>query len=226
MTISRVTTLCGVAALALSGAACGSSSSSPTGSTGTAGTSPTATSSPSTGGGSSGAPGALLAETKSAAAGDIPDNQVFLRYANHAGGYRIKYPEGWAIKRAGSTVTIQDKNNVVRLTSGNGPATVAQANADMQALAASVPGFSSKPPVANPSCTDMGKTVKLPLAGVHVVYSTRSKPNPVTGKRALLSVDRYYMARNGRRVVVDLGTPQGVDNVDAYCLMIASFAWQ
>ena len=72
----------------------------------------------------------------------------------------------------------------------------------------------------------MGKTVKLPLAGAHVVYSTTSKPNPVTGKRALLSVDRYYLARNGKRVIVDLGTPKGVDNVDAYCLMIASFAWK
>ena len=226
MTISSKRTV-GVAILvALLCPACGSSSSSPTTGSGTSITPPTTSSSPSTTNGSSGGPGALLAETKSAAAGDIPDNQVFLWYANRAGGYRIKYPEGWAIKRAGKTVTIQDKNNVVRLTSGTGPATVAQANADMRALAASVPRFSSKAPVGNPSCTDMGKTVKLPLAGAHVVYSTTSRPNPVTGKRALLSVDRYYLARNGKRVIVDLGTPKGVDNVDAYCLMIASFAWK
>jgi hypothetical protein len=72
----------------------------------------------------------------------------------------------------------------------------------------------------------MGKTIPLPNAGVHVVYSTTSKPDPVTGKRSLLSVDRYYLQKGGRRVIVDLGTPHGVDNVDAYCLMIASFAWK
>lgn len=28
-----------------------------------------------------------------------------------------------------------------------------------------------------------------------------------------------------RRAVLDFGTPQGVDNVDAYCLMVGSFRW-
>ena len=59
-----------------------------------------------------------------------------------------------------------------------------------------------------------------------VVYSTRSAPNAVTGKRVTLVVDRYYLWRAGRRAVVDLGTPRGVDNVDAYRLMIESFRWR
>ena len=61
---------------------------------------------------------------------------------------------------------------------------------------------------------------------LEVVYSTRSTPNPVTGKRVTLVVDRYYVARRGKLAVVDLGTPQGVDNVDAYRLMIQSFRWR
>ena len=58
-----------------------------------------------------------------------------------------------------------------------------------------------------------------------VVYSTESAPNPVTGKRVKLIVDRYYLWKAGRRAVVDLGTPEGVDNVDAYRLMIESYRW-
>ena len=58
-----------------------------------------------------------------------------------------------------------------------------------------------------------------------IVYSTESAPNAVTGKQVKLVVDRYYLWKGGRRAVVDLGTPQGVDNVDAYRLMIESFRW-
>jgi hypothetical protein len=167
-----------------------------------------------------------VAESQQAAAGDIPDNQVFLVYRNAKAGYSIKYPEGWAIRGKAGDVTIQDKNNLVHIVADTGAATVAQASADMKALAASTPRFSFKPPAGHPTCTNMGTTMKLPLAAVHVVYSTQGQPSPVTGKRAVLNVDRYYLGHNGRRVIVDLGTPQGVDNVDAYCLMIGSFRWR
>jgi hypothetical protein len=45
----------------------------------------------------------------------------------------------------------------------------------------------------------------------------------VTGKSVKLIVDRYELGRGGTRATVDLGTPVGVDNVDAYRLMIQSF---
>jgi hypothetical protein len=41
-----------------------------------------------------------------------------------------------------------------------------------------------------------------------------------------LTVDRYVLAKSGKRAVVDLGTPVGVDNVDAYRMMIESFRWR
>ena len=41
-----------------------------------------------------------------------------------------------------------------------------------------------------------------------------------------LVVDRYDLWHAGKRAVVDLGTPVGVDNVDAYRLMIQSFRWR
>ena len=36
----------------------------------------------------------------------------------------------------------------------------------------------------------------------------------------------YELAKDGERAVVDLGTPKGVDNVDAYRMMIQSFKWR
>jgi hypothetical protein len=41
-----------------------------------------------------------------------------------------------------------------------------------------------------------------------------------------LTVDRYEVVKGGRRAVVDLGTPVGVDNVDAYRMMIESLRLQ
>jgi hypothetical protein len=48
----------------------------------------------------------------------------------------------------------------------------------------------------------------------------------VTGRRVKLVVDRYELGRAGRVAIVDLGTPVGVDNVDAYRMMIESFRWR
>jgi len=160
-------------------------------------------------------PGALQAEAKSAATGDIPDNQVFLVFHNRGAGYSMKYPEGWAQRGSGGEVSFRDKNNVVRIVVGAGtPPTVARALAEMRHLAGA---HVTQAPAA------------LTIGGaraIKVVYETESLRNPVTGKRVTLVVDRYYVGRSRRRAIVDLGTPQGVDNVDAYRLMIESFRWR
>lgn len=166
--------------------------------------------SPSAGGGT----GALQAEANAAAAGDIPDNQVFLVFHDATAGYSMKYPEGWAQQGAGDRVVFRDKNNIVRIVVGQG---TAPTKAGVQAEAGSLTGAhvqSAPQPVTLAGAP-----------GFKVVYSTVSAPNAVTGKRVKLVVDRYYLWRAGRRAVVDLGTPEGVDNVDAYRLMIESFRW-
>jgi hypothetical protein len=61
---------------------------------------------------------------------------------------------------------------------------------------------------------------------IRVVYTTESPPSAVTGKRVTLTSDRYYVAHAGKVATIDLGTPVGVDNVDAYRLMIESFRWR
>jgi hypothetical protein len=160
-------------------------------------------------------PGALQAEANSAAAGDIPDNQVFLAFANPPAGYSMKYPEGWAQQGSGGQVTFRDKNNIVRIVVGRGAApTRASVRADVAQLGR-----------AHVESAPQAMTVSGRPA-FKVVYSTESAPNAVTGKRVRLVVDRYYLWNGARRAVVDLGTPQGVDNVDAYRLMIESFRWR
>jgi len=159
-------------------------------------------------------PGALQAEATSAAAGDIPDNQMFLVFRSGA-GYSLKYPEGWAQQGSGDRVTFRDKNNIARIVVAAGAApTLAEVRSELAGL--NGVHVQSPPQAITVSGSPAFK----------VVYSTESSPNAVTGKRVKLVVDRYYLWHGGRRAVVDLGTPEGVDNVDAYRLMIESFRWK
>jgi hypothetical protein len=190
-------------AVAIVAAGCGSSSNSSSNSSSTS---------------SDSSANALSAEAASAATGDIPDNQVFLVFRNAKGGYSIKYPEGWTQRGAASNVTFQDKNNLVHIVVGKGGVpTPASVSAELTSLKKSSPSLRFQQPGVKQ--VGSARTVKA-------VYTTRSAPNPVTGKRVTLVVDRYELASGGRRAIVDLGTPQGVDNVDAYRLMIESFRWQ
>ena len=201
-----------IGALALAG--CGSSSSSGGGASPVANSGVTGTSAGSSGGG----PAALSGEANAARTGDIPDTQVFLVFANRAGGYSMKYPEGWTQKGSGQDLTFADKNNIVHVVISRGaaptPATVA---AQLRTLRASSPALSFTAP----------KTIQLPAGpAVGTTYTTQSAPNAVTGKRVTLVVDRYQLHRGTTVATVDLGTPKGVDNVDAYKMMIRSFRWK
>jgi hypothetical protein len=126
----------------------------------------------------------------------------------------MKYPEGWAQQGSGDDVTFRDKNNIVRVVVGGGAAPTRSAvQMDVAHLGGAKIESAARP------LTISGRPA------FKVVYSTESAPNAVTGKRVQLVVDRYYLWKGGRRAVVDLGTPVGVDNVDAYRLMIESFRW-
>jgi hypothetical protein len=201
--------VCGLALLAVQG--CGSSSSPSTSASGagatTSGASATAE-----------APNALSAEAKSAATGDIPDNQIFLTYTSSSPRYAMLYPEGWALKGSGASTTISDKNNIVRVVIASGAApTTAGVSAELSALKRSNSSLQFTAP----------SVIQLRLGpAVKASYTTVSAPNPVTGKSVLLMVDRYELSKGGLRATIDLGTPSGVDNVDAYRKMINSFVWQ
>jgi hypothetical protein len=167
---------------------------------------------------SSSSSSALAADAKSAATGDIPDNQNFLTYGDKSVGFSIKYPEGWSQKKTAAGINFQDKNNVVRVEVRKGSApTVTSVTADLKKLKATNSSLKAQAP----------KQVNLKAGpAIKVSYTTTSAPNPVTGKRVVLMVDRYELGQKGRVAVIDLGTPTGVDNVDAYRMMSESFTWR
>ncbi|MGZ4359295.1 MAG: hypothetical protein ACXVZO_06895 [Gaiellaceae bacterium] len=160
-------------------------------------------------------PSALQAEATSAATGDIPDNQVFIGFRDRSAGYSMKYPEGWAQQGTGARVTFRDKNNIVRVIIAS---SAIPTRAQIQKQLAGLPGTRIQ---SGPQPLRVGGAPSF-----KVVYTTQSTPNPVTGKRVVLVVDRYYLSHAGKQAIVDLGTPVGVDNVDAYRLMIESFRWK
>lgn len=195
-------------------AGCGSSRRTATRPTTTHAVTPTAAATTTTATTTTGGPGALQAEGNSAAAGDIPDNQVFLVFHNSGAGYAMKYPEGWAQQGRSRTIVFRDKNNIVRVVVGEGPAPTPSG------VVSELRRSRAVHIVAPPALITVSGHRAL-----KVVYSTVSPPNPVTGKRVTLVVDRYYVSTKLRHAIVDLGTPKGVDNVDAYRLMIESFRW-
>ncbi|MFN8164055.1 MAG: hypothetical protein U0R26_09575 [Solirubrobacterales bacterium] len=157
-------------------------------------------------------------EAVSAATGDIPDNQAFLTYSDRGSGYSIRYPEGWARKGSGSDVTIQDRANVIHVVVvGGNPPTPADATAGVEKLKRSDPSVQGS---AAQVMTIGGAPV------VKITYTRLSAPDPVTGKRLPLTIDRYEYSHGGKVAIVDLGTPKGVDNVDAYRMISESFQWR
>ncbi|MBS1888095.1 MAG: hypothetical protein JSU06_13000 [Actinobacteria bacterium] len=69
-----------------------------------------------------------------------------------------------------------------------------------------------------------GKATLKP--GEKRTLARRSAPDPVTGKTVKLMVDVYEYEHGGKVAVLELSTPEGVDNVDAYRLISESFEWR
>jgi hypothetical protein len=115
-------------------------------------------------------------------------------------------------------VSIKDKNNLVRIALAKGSVpTAGSVRAELAALKRSTPSLA------------LGSTQTVSLKSgpaVKATYTTQSAPNAVTGKQVTLKVDRYELTHAGRVAVVELGSPTGVDNIDAYRRMIESFKWQ
>jgi hypothetical protein len=208
-----------LAALAGSVAGCGSSSSSSStsGTTATSKTAQTATiaaTKPSCGSSSA---SAGTSEAASTATGDIPDNQQFLTFRNRSGGYSISYPEGWARSSKSGTVTFQDKSNTItiKVAQGSKPTTASVAS-ELKQEAASDPCLSA----GSPQATTAG-----PNQVIKATYTTEGQKSSVTGQQPKITVDRYVYFKGGKVATVDLATPVGVDNVDAYRMISESFRW-
>ena len=133
--------------------------------------------------------------------GDIPDNQAFVAYAGP--GYTVKVPEGWARTTSGGVVTFTDKLNAVQAQERSGSGGTA-----------ATPAGASVTTVTRPA----GKAVR-------VTYVTAGKPDPVTGKRRRVAVERYTFTRKGRQLVLTLTGAKGADNVDPWRIVTSSVRW-
>lgn len=193
----RLLSLIALAALAVALVACGSSSSSSSNSTSS---------------------GGAAAEAQSAATGDIPDNQRFLRYHNGGAGYSIVYPEGWSRNGNDAQVGFRDKDNTVDVSVTKGPPPT------VQSVEAQLAQEAKSDPTLKPGKAEA--VTAGPNKAIHVTFSRQGQKNPVTGQSPTLMVDRYVLGDHGRVATVDEGTPVGVDNVDAYRMIIESFRWE
>lgn len=154
----------------------------------------------------------------SAATGDIPDSQVFLTFSDRAAGYSIRYPEGWTRRQTAVGVSFEDRANVISVSVRPGsPPTPAGAATGLARLKRGDPTIA----VGAPERLNVNGSAVLKLT-----YTRLSTADPVTGKRLPLTIDRYEYAHAGKTAIVDLGTPKGVDNVDAYRMISRSFRWR
>ena len=150
--------------------------------------------------------------------GDIPDNQVFIAFSSSDGVYTVKVPEGWARTETGGVVTFTDNYNSIALQSS--PAAVAPTVESM-----TTNGLSDVASDPTLSSIDVTPVTRKSGTGVLATYEIGSEPNPVTGKKALLAVERYAFFNNGIVVTMTLSGAKGADNVDPWRIVSDSLAW-
>ena len=162
---------------------------------------------------------APVTTVEAASPGDIPDNQVFVRYRTSGGGWSIKVPEGWARVKSTNAVMFTDHVNFIAVTvvsAPNAPTIMSVARRD-QAELAKQKGYRA------------GKvSVVQRQAGpaVLITYIVDNFINPATGKVVSVANERYEFWRNGALVTVTLSTPVGSDNVDSWRTVTDSFGWE
>jgi hypothetical protein len=153
------------------------------------------------------------------AAGDIPDNQVYVPFSPPGGGYTVSVPQGWAQSTVGGSPVFTDKFNSVTIAVTTAPPTLDAATVsatEVPKLKSSVTGF---------VLGDLRMVRTSSGPAVRVTYAATSAPNPVTGATAALAVERYYFAHNGHEVALTLAGAKGADNVDPWKKITDSFRW-
>jgi hypothetical protein len=152
------------------------------------------------------------------AIGDVPDNAVFLTYADTTHGFSIQYVEGWQVTTGPDGVAIHDKDSseTVAVVGAQTDVGAYISGTDLPALRSQA-GFK----LVTQDKVKVGPTRTYD----HVVINLLSPPDPVTGKQIPSTVDRYYVPGTTGLAIVSLSTPDGVDNVDAFRTMIESFTW-
>ncbi len=153
-------------------------------------------------------------------AGDIPDNQAYVRYSPPGATYSVKVPEGWSRTASGGSVRFTDKLNAIAMTSraaSAAPTVASTKGHDMPRLAGSVKGYTAG---------SVSSVSRKSGTAIRATYLATAKPNAVTGKAGTDAVERYAFFRKGREVVLTLTGPKGADNVDPWRIVTDSLRWR
>jgi hypothetical protein len=167
--------------------------------------------------GAGGSPAAAPAGT--AAPGDIPDSTVYVPYQSAAGHLQIKVPEGWSRSTTATSTTFISSLNSINVAWM--PMTAAPTVSSVRATA--VPALK-----ASTSAFQLQSVRPVSLTGgpaVELIYLRNSAPNPVTGRRYRLVVERFALYHHGRGAVLSLSSAVGSDNVDPWRIVSESFRW-
>jgi hypothetical protein len=152
--------------------------------------------------------------------GDIPDSQVFVKYASSQGGYEVEFPEGWARTTRGSNVIFTDKFDGLSVTITN---------------AAGTPSVKSLRKNQAKQLKETGRAVRIKSIkairlsngpAVLMVYRSNSEPDPVVNKQVRLENSSYFYYKNGKLAELRLWAPLGADNVDQWNRISNSFRWR
>ncbi len=153
------------------------------------------------------------------APGDIPDNQAFVAFTSADAHYSVKVPEGWARTTQADVVTFTDKYNSITIASAP---TSSPTPSVVQVKASQLTDVSTDPTFR---LIDVQPVARAAGDGVVATYEIGSAPNAVTGKKALLAVERYVFVHAGTAVVLTLSGAKGADNVDPWKTVSNSLTW-
>ncbi|MEP7053689.1 MAG: hypothetical protein ABI912_00385 [Actinomycetota bacterium] len=132
--------------------------------------------------------------------------------------YSVDVPEGWARTERSSVVTFTDKYNSIQIES-----LAAAAAPTPESVKADNLGDVSVDPTYK--LVDVKPVERKAGHGVVALFEIGSPPNKVTGKKALLAVERYVFFHNGKDVVLTLSGAKGADNVDPWKTVSDSLKW-
>jgi hypothetical protein len=148
------------------------------------------------GGGSSSSSAPNPNATEKSPPGDIPDNQVYVRYHPPGAHFSIKVPEGWGRSQVRGAVTFTDKLNIVAMR--------------------------ERPAAGRATGTPLKRAGQI---AYRTRSLAKTRPNPVTGKTTTDAVERYLYDHAGHRLVLTLSGPKGADNVDPWRIVSDSVLW-
>jgi hypothetical protein len=153
------------------------------------------------------------------AAGDIPDNTVYVPFTFAAGPFTASVPEGWARTDASGATTFSDNFNSAQFlvtSASSAPTTQSARDSEVPSIQTSSTNFQ----------LDNVTTVnRKGGAAVLITYKADSAPNSVTGKVRQLAIERYEFWQNGKEAILVLSGPVGADNVDPWKTITDSFSW-